>query len=274
MGVDQSPVSRRLAALTESVGADLVILGGRKFALTPEGRILQAAAERMEAIVTEASLVLRTAKDDVAGTVRMSCPPGFVVLLLQALKTARETYPGLRCQVNGDYRTVDLAKGESDLALRAFRPTELDLVARKLVEIGWFVYASTSYREARGLPRTFDELASHALVLYTPPMHTVSALKWMEEHKGHATEIARVDNIELAAQVIASGEGIGVLPGFVAEANAGLVRVFEESVAITTMYCVYHESARDTARVRAAVDALTSYFEANASALFDGSFVT
>ena len=90
-------MSRRLTALTESVG--------RKFALTP-GRILQAADEHIETIVTEASLALRTAKDDVVGTARVSCPPGFVLHVLQALKTVCETYLALRCQVNGDYRTV------------------------------------------------------------------------------------------------------------------------------------------------------------------------
>jgi len=274
MGVDQSTVSRRLAALEDSVGAALVVRGGRELTLTAEGRLLQAAAERVEAVVSEASLGLRAAKDDVAGTARVSCPPGFLLHVLRALKAAREKHPTLTCEVNGDYRTVDLAKGEADVALRAFRPTGPDLIGRKLVEVGWGVYASLAYREAHGLPRSLEELPSHALILYPVTMHTVGGLRWMDEHKGDATEVVRVDNIELAAQVISSGGGIGVLPGFIAATHSALVRVFEQSVALTPIYCVYHESARNTARVRAATDALASYFEANASAFIGGDAPT
>jgi DNA-binding transcriptional LysR family regulator len=267
-------VSRRLTALEDSVGAGLVVRGGRELTLTAEGRLLQAAAERVEAIVAEASVALRAAKDDVAGTARISCPPGFLLHVMQALRAAREKHPSLTCEVNGDYRTVDLAKGEADLALRAFRPTEPDLVARKVVDLGWGVYCSRAYAEARGLPATPEELPAHALILYPVTMHSVAGLKWMDEHKGNAVEVVRVDNIELAAQVVGSGTGVGVLPAFVAAAQPGLVRVFEERVFVSAAYCVYHESARSTARVRAAAEALTSYFEANAAAFLDGSFST
>jgi DNA-binding transcriptional LysR family regulator len=273
MGVDQSTVSRRLAALEETVGAALVVRGGRELTLTAEGRMLQAAAERIDGIVAEASLALRAAKDDVAGTTRMSCPPGFLLHVMNALRAAREKYPALNVQVNGDYRTVDLAKGEADLALRAFRPTEPDLIVRKLVDLGWAVYASPAYEEERGLPATFDELPAHALVLYPVTMHSVTGLRWMDEHKGNAKEVVRADNIELAAQVVSSGAGLGVLPAFVATPHR-LVRVFEENITVTTAYCVYHESARSTARVRATADALASYFEANAAAFLDGDFPT
>lgn len=264
MGVDQSTVSRRLAALEDSVGAALVVRGGRELSLTAEGRLLHAAAERVEVIVGEACTALRAAKDDVSGTVRLTCPPGFTVHVMQALKAAREKFPALKCEVHGDYRTVDLSKGESDIALRAFRPSEPDLVARKLSDIGWGVFAAKSYQAARGLPKSIAELPSHALVLFKPAMHSVGGLRWMDDHKADATEVIRVDNIELALQVVASGEGIGVLPVFIAGTQPELVKVFEELVFVNAAFCVFHESARNTARVRAAADALASYFEKSA----------
>jgi DNA-binding transcriptional LysR family regulator len=190
---------------------------------------------------------------------------------VQALRAARAKHPGLSAEVSGDYRTVDLAKGESDIALRAFRPTEPDLVARKLADTGWSVYASPAYAKARGLPRTKDDLPAHLLILYPITMHTVGAFKWMDDHKGNATDLVRVDNIEAAMSVISSGGGLGVLPAFITR-DTGLVRVFEEAVFVNSTHCVYHESSRNTARVRAAADALASYFEANAAAFSTGIF--
>ena len=65
------------------------------------------------------------------------------------------------------------------------------------------------------------------------------------------------------------GTGIGMLPAFCEATTQGLLRVFGEPVTSNTGWLVYHESARDTARVRAAVDALAEFFEAHA-ALFSG----
>jgi DNA-binding transcriptional LysR family regulator len=274
LGVDQSTVSRRLAALEESVGAALVVRGGRELALTAEGRLLLSAAERVETIVGEASAALRAAKDELSGTVRLTCPPGFTLHVMLALKAARERHPSLKCEVSGDYRTLDLAKGESDVAVRAYRPTGPDLVVRKLADTGWKVYASKAYQAARGLPKSIAELPAHALVTFPVTMHSVGGLKWMDDHKGDATEVVRVDNIELAVQVVASGGGIGALPAFIGSSRAELVPVFDEIVFSNAAYCVFHESARDTARVRAVADALGSYFEANASTFARGERAT
>jgi DNA-binding transcriptional LysR family regulator len=69
--------------------------------------------------------------------------------------------------------------------------------------------------------------------------------------------------------VLATGAGIGVVPCPVVEGRSELVRVFPEPVAYSTGFIVYHESVRDTACVRGAVDALSEMFEEN-SRLFTG----
>jgi DNA-binding transcriptional LysR family regulator len=264
-------VSRLLTAIEEAVGAALVVRG-RDLALTSEGALLHAAAERVESLLADAAVALRAAKEDVSGTVRLSCPPGLLKHVLLALKPARQKYPSLTCEVNGDTRTVDLAKGEADLAVRAFRPSVPDLIARRLGDFSWGVFASRAYQASHGLPDTVDELPRHALVLYPASMHSVPAMRWMDDHRGSATELVRADNVELAAHVIGSGGGLGVLPGFVAANHADLVRVFNDRLYSSTLYCVYHETSRDTARVRAVSDALAAYFEANAAAFLDGDF--
>ncbi len=70
--VDSSTISRRLVALEEAVGAQLLIRGGREFNWTAEGRTLVAAGETMEGAATRALRSVRTAKAEVSGTVRVS----------------------------------------------------------------------------------------------------------------------------------------------------------------------------------------------------------
>jgi len=66
--VDNSTVSRRLAALEEAVEAKLLIRGGREFTWTTAGRTLIEAGEAMEAAATAALRVVRTAKVELSGT--------------------------------------------------------------------------------------------------------------------------------------------------------------------------------------------------------------
>ena len=266
LAVDHSTVSRRLSALEESVGACLVVRGGRELAWTTEGRTLLTAAEAIETLVAEASRTVRSAKLEVEGSVRLSCPPGLNVPLSRLLPELRAKYPRLDIEIGAENRTVDLRKGEADVAVRMFRPSEPALICKAALELGWAVYAAQSYVAQHGLPASLDELSKHRLVIYVAAMHGVPGPAWLEAHRGSASIAMHVDNTEVAAHAIASGGGIGVIPCISAESRPELVRVFAGTVASHTGYLVYHETLRDTARVRVAVDALTELFEKHAAA--------
>lgn len=268
--VDTSTVSRRLAALEDAVGAQLVIRGGREFSLTPEGRVLVHAAQTMQDAAAQGVRSARSSKSGVESAVRVSVAPGFVPVMLRLLLPAlRVQHPDLHVELRGDYQRVDLARGEADVAVRMSRPTESGLVARRALDCGWFVYASEAYLQTHGQPTSVDDLAAHRLVLYAESMHRVAPLRWLEAHRGSARDLSRVDNLELACQTIASDGGIGVLPGFLADPLPQLKRVFDNCIGLNTGWIVYHASARDTARVRLMVDALAAFFEQHA-ALFSG----
>ena len=272
LNIDHSTVSRRLAVLEDAVGARLIVRGGREFAWTAEGRAALAAAEAMEAAVSVATRTVRTAKLEAEGAVRVSCSPAFVPILMRMLPMVRAKYPLLEIEFSGNYNRVDLAKGEADLAVRMASPSEPDLIARRVVECGWCPFASKNYADAHGLPASFNELAKHCLVLYITTMHGIAPLRWMEDHRGAGTQITRVDNLEIMSQILSSGGGIGVLPYMIGDEKPELVRVFPEPIAFNTGYIVYHESVRNTVRVRATVEALVEFFERHA-ALFTGGVV-
>ena len=89
------------------------------------------------------------------------------------LPAARDKFPSLAIQLAGDNRTIDLGKGEADIALRMFRPSESGLVARRAFEVGWGAYASKDYVAKHGVPASVADLPNHQLVLYVEAMHQV-----------------------------------------------------------------------------------------------------
>ncbi|HEY4957886.1 MAG TPA: LysR family transcriptional regulator [Caldimonas sp.] len=273
--VDSSTISRRLAALEEAVGAKLLIRGGREFTWTAEGRALIDAGATMEAAATHALRAVRTARAEVSGTVRVSVAPGFIpVLVRSVLPALREAHPSLRIELDGGFQRADLARGDADIALRMARPDEPGLVACHVLDCGWCAYAAVSYLEARGRPATFDELAQHELVLYSEALHRVPPLRWMEAYRGTARDLLRVDNLEIACQTIAAGGGIAVLPCFIADGVPELRRVFSDCVAVNPGWVVYHEAARDTARVRVVAEALKDFFRSQQAMFSGGSSIS
>ena len=269
LGVDGSTVSRRLAALEKAVGATLILRGGRKFSLTAEGKSAIAAAQAIETVVASAKSAIRTAKQDVEGVVKFSFVSSILPVVMPLLTEMGAKYPLLTIEMKADNRRVDLAKGEADVALRMARPTEPDLIARRAVVMGWGVYAAKDYAAKHGLPASPDELPRHSLVHYVEELHVQPAIRWFEGFRQPNAPIVRVNSTDMAVNFIASGKSIGIVPCFEVENRGELIRVFPEPVVLSPGWIVYHETARDTARVRVVVDALAEFLEARAD-LFAG----
>lgn len=268
--VDNSTISRRLAALEDAVGAKLLIRGGREFGLTAEGRVLHQAAGTMETTAIAALRAVRAAKVDLDGSVSVSVAPAFVPILMRSMLPAlRQAHPALGVELRGAVQRADLAKGSVDIAVRMMRPDEPDLVACRAFDCGWFVYAAPAYLDTHGRPERYEDLALHDLVLYAESMHNAPPLRWMETYKGAAHAASRMDSLETASQVACAGGGITVLPGFLGDPIGELQRVFPDRVAVNTGWVVYHEGLRDSARVRAVADALLAFFRSH-EAMFSG----
>jgi DNA-binding transcriptional LysR family regulator len=141
------------------------------------------------------------------------------------------------------------------------KPQEVDLIGRRAFEMGFGVFASKTYAQRRELPKTFDDLAQHQLVQYIEPMLHLPWFAWIEGFANKGAAATRVDGTEMAVGVVAAGGGIGVLPCFSGDQSPDLVRVFPEPIANAVGWIVYHESSRNSARIRAVVELLIEYFK-------------
>jgi len=135
MGVDQSTMSRRLAALESSAGA-------RLFDRTPDGYLLTAAGEavrgRVEdlesgALGIERQLLGHDARP--TGPVRLASSDSFASwFLVPRLAGLFADYPGISLQLVAGNQAVNLSRREADISLRLSKPQEPNLIARRLGE--------------------------------------------------------------------------------------------------------------------------------------------
>ncbi len=160
--LNHATVSRRIAAFEEALKTQLFRRLTTGSELTPAGERFLEIAERMEAEMITARAEIAGEGDEVAGTVRIGAPNGFgVAFLAKRLGELTSLHPGLKIQLVPVPRTFSLSRREADIAITTERPREGRLIAAKLVDYSLGLFASRTYADQHGLPKTRSDLSVH-----------------------------------------------------------------------------------------------------------------
>lgn len=257
LGVSQSTVSRHMAQLERAAGVPLWTRGGA-FALTERGAALAKAVGPMVAAAIAARAAIAPARE-VQGWVTLATLPELLRwTVVPRLSTLLEAHPKLVLRLLADNRTVRLAADEADLALRLGRPSSGNLVARRLTEVRFGIYAG------EGL--AIDE--------QTPWLgYTGSLARIPEQQAAERLFAARplrlvVEDVESLAQAVGDGLGIAILPRPLAK-RFGLTAIGERALGVDgldlparAVWLVAHRTKRRIPQVAAVwrwlVDAFAS----------------
>ena len=256
LGVSQPTVQRRLAALEHAIGRALVERLPTGYRLTALGTKLRAHVERIEEGVAAFERELAASDEGLTGTIRVTCAEGMAERFLAPLIAAFQArHPGLRVDLVLIDRYLDLAKGEADVAVRGHAPGDDGLVARKLSDLPWAVYASRAYVERRGRPGAPEELDHHAVIACTGEMANNHAGRWLRAVAPKAPIAASGGSLLGMVAAVRSGAGLAPLPMMVGEPDPELVRVLGPLPEISSkIFLVTHPDLRRAPRVRAFCD--------------------
>lgn len=252
LDLNHATVSRRVTALEDSLGAKLFRRLTTGSELTPAGERFLAIAERMEADMLAARAEVAGEGKTVSGTVRIGAPDGFgVAFLAPRLGALTERHPELKIQLVPVPRSFSLSRREADIAITTERPTEGRLVAQKLIDYSLGLYASRSYAERHGLPRSREDLRGHRLVGYVPDLVMNPSLDYAAEFLPGWSAGFEISSTLGQAAAVASGAGVGVLHSFIARGMPDLTAVPAVPPIRRAYWMVHHESVRALGRVQA-----------------------
>ncbi|MES1173430.1 MAG: LysR family transcriptional regulator [Myxococcales bacterium] len=266
--VDQSTMSRRLAAFEVAAGA-------RLFDRTPDGYLLTAAGEavrgRIEELESQAIAIERQLLGQDAhptGPVRLAASDSFAAwFVVPRLGPLHQLYPGIRVELVTGNQNVNLARREADISLRLTKPKEPNLVARRLGVAAWAVYASASYLSRHGKPSARGRLRGHRVVGLDPELRGTVGARWLAKH-GDQGEVALTCNTLLSqAAAVVAGVGLGPLPCVFGDRERGLERALPKTIGQHDLWLVVHPDVRHSARIRAVMDYLTELVLAQAPLL-------
>lgn len=259
---NQPTVGRHIDALEAQLGLRLFQRHSTGLTLTEEGQRLLASAELME---EGAADMLRASQWDASaltGTVRIAAPEGLgVSVLTPSLPALYKQHPLLDIVLEPSVSSADLKRGQADIALRLYRPTSVDLVSRRLCEMGFGLYASTKYLENNGAPESIDSLHKHAFIAYGDELKSQEENSWLEELMGRGRCLFRSDNTLARLSAVSAGVGIGVMPHLLMVRQPNCVQILPQYEAPSrTIWLVVHGDLRHVARIRVVMDFIGGLF--------------
>lgn len=265
LNVNQTTVARRIGVLERAIGTKLFDKRQAGYALTEAGVELRATAERVEveanAFAEQAGAMGRR----ISGVIRVTTNEGLAnTVMAPALSAFRRLHPEVRVDLVVDERRLDLTRGAADVALRTgSRPTESGLVARRLTPMAWAAYCSRDYAERRGCPGSVDALCRHAVIGAEGAIAALPGWTWLRQAAPEAEVVARSSSLTNLISAVKAGLGITVLPCFLADSDADLVRCIGPISGVQSdLWLLTREDARDVRRVRAFIDFLAAHLAA------------
>lgn len=165
LGLPLTSVSRRVKALEQILGVQLLHRTTRRLSITEAGQDFYSRCAQSEQMLDEAVLTLRELRSTPEGTLRVAVPyaPGLLVLEPR-LAEFRRRYPRIQLALTYSNEPLDLLSHGLDVALRTGPLDDSGYVARRLGRSRAILVASPGYLGGAGTPNHPHELNTHAVL--------------------------------------------------------------------------------------------------------------
>ncbi len=160
--ISPQAASKALSQLEQYLGARLFHRTTRSMSLTEEGlRFFEAAQPSLDSL-QQALRAARTAKEDLAGPLRIVGPRTVLQPIIgPTLIEYCRRYPEVQPDVQLDDRVGNWVEDRVDVGFRLGDPPEEGLIARRLFPMQLVICAAPAYLSKFGVPQSLYELDAH-----------------------------------------------------------------------------------------------------------------
>lgn len=163
----QPTLGRHIRMLEETLGIALFQRVPRGLEPTEAALPLLDEARAMAASAARLALLAEGRQQSLGGTVRLTASRVVAHHLLPPiLARLRQAEPHIQIDLIASDTSENLLFREADIALRMYRPEQLDIIARHVTDLPIGIYAAKTYLDRRGRPQTVDDLMQHDFVGY------------------------------------------------------------------------------------------------------------
>ncbi len=256
LGLSQSAVSRQVSALEGDLKVPLFHRHARGLILTEQGEVLYRTAHDVFTKLAATRTRLTDSREKPAGELRITTTVGLgTIWLTPRIAEFKELYPQIDVSLLLEDTELDLAMREADVAIRLRRPTQPDLIQRKLFTVHHHLYAAPDYIRRNGIPDTPEQLDDHVIITFGMAPGYLTEINWLEtagrpdgSPRGSSLKINNVYGLRRAVE---SGMGIASLPDYIVGSDSNLIRIDIDGIETPEYdtYLVYPEELKQSKRV-------------------------
>lgn len=264
----KSAVSRRVSALEERLGVQLLRRTTRVLNVTATGQSFYEHGARILADLEEAEAAVQQEHGELRGTLKVALPLSFGVRhMCKPIAAFSKKHPKIRFELDLNDKRIDLLEEGVDLALRIGHLQDSSLIARRLFDARTVVCAAPHYLKIHGTPKTPEELAGHDCLGYSN-LPDPSTWSWWdaggEKRQVKVKITMTASSGDFLTNAAAHGLGLVIQPTFLAaEAirRGSLVPVLTDyQWPVTPAFILYPPTRHLSFRVRAFIDFLAERF--------------
>lgn len=260
LNMPTSTVSKRISKLEEDLGVRLLVRTTRSLSMTDAGRTFYDSCVRALGELDTVLDILSDAQATPRGVVRVHAPPEHGVTT-QITNAFLHEHPEVRVEMTFSARDINIIEEGFDVAIIAGSPTNLSVVAHKLMDSPFVLVASPAYSRAHGTPRTPKELSEHACVLFSA---TQTHFTLDDDTKIPVRGRVAANHLLAVRDAALAGHGIALLPELACsdELRAGeLVALLPaHAPSPVPLYITYPAGRYMPAAVRAYITFARSHF--------------
>ena len=219
LDTQKAHLSRVVSQLEKELGVRLLERTTRALSLTEIGREFFERAVGILASVEDAQRVVQKALGEPSGTLKLTCGVEFGMVAVSGwIDRYLASYPQVRVDADFTGRIVDIVHEGFDLAIRMGPLADSNLVARKLGELSYGLFASPEYLASRDAPKQPGDLAAHEVLAFSGGSHHTT---WTLTQDGVSTQVElqprlKANNVFAVRDAAVSGMGVAQLPLIVA----------------------------------------------------------
>ena len=274
LNMTQPTISRRMEDFEYRLRARLFDRSSRGIVLTEAGAIVRDRAHSMARL--GGAIMRDVAGHDAshAGRVRLSSPDGIAGFLLAS------RLPGFQVANPHVHLTIDCGlstggpESEPDLSLDFAEAARAEVVSTPIATLHHAAFASRSYLDLYGTPKTMAEVAQHRFVRFTG-QHVQRSL-----FNPQASAVATLagshfvsNSSAVTFQAVRAGGGIGVLPTYVVTIAPELVMLDVEPFSHMTVFLRHRPMVERHRRVKLVKDWLGEVFDSKEQPWFRNEFI-
>lgn len=263
LDMTQPTLGRQVAALERELGVDLFTRRGRGLELTPNGTKLIEHVRAMGDAANQFSLSATGRSDVIEGNICITTTELLATFILPPIiRKLRQSEPGIEIEIVSTNDESDLNRREADIAIRSFRPSQPELIVKKLFDARGHLYAATSYLEELGNPKSIADLNSANYIDTEKPGRLLSLLNAQGFHLSSnnfpvitKSHLVQWELVKQGVAISGTLEQIGDNEPLVERVVVPDLDPFKAEVWIVT-----HKELRTSRRVRTVFDFLVSEF--------------